>query len=349
MGLPQINISFTRAAQTIKQRSERGIVACIIADATEGGAPFKVYSTADEIDFEHLSEKNYEYLKLIFAGNPYKVIVLRASADLEADLKKLRDIKWNYFVMPTITAEQAVTVSAWIKEQRDQHRKTFKAVLPNTAADHEGIINFTTCDIVSTFGEYNTAEYCARIAGVLAGMSLARSATYFVLDDITSAALFDDADNRIDNGELLLIYDTEHYKIARGVNSLVSYTDNKGADCSKIKIIEGRDMYQDDIKQIFEREYLGCAANDYDNKQILVAAIAAYHRELEGDVLDKNHNNTVAVDIEAQRTYLKSQNINTDTMSDIDIAKHNTGSHVYLASNIKFVDAMEDMDMRTAM
>ena len=64
------------------------------------------------------------------------------------------------------------TVAAWIKEARDDHHKTFKAVLPNCTADHEGIINLTTDNITSTLGTtaFTTAEYCCRIAGVLAGL-----------------------------------------------------------------------------------------------------------------------------------------------------------------------------------
>lgn len=102
-------------------------------------------------------------------------------------------------------------MSAWIKEARDDHHKTFKAVLPNCTADHEGIINLTTDNITSTLGTtaFTTAEYCCRIAGVLAGLSLARSCTYFELSDITAADVPEDADERIDNGELVIVFDGE--------------------------------------------------------------------------------------------------------------------------------------------
>lgn len=109
----------------------------------------------------------------------------------------------------------------------------------------------------------------------------------------------EDANERIDNGELVIVFDGEKYKIGRGVNSLTSFTPEHGQDFSKIKIIEGVDLYQDDIRETFESSYVGKVINDYDNKQALVAAILAYHRELEGNVLDRTFDNTAAIDVEA--------------------------------------------------
>ena len=124
------------------------------------------------------------------------------------------------------------------------------------------------------------------------------------------------------------------------MNSLTSFTPEHGQDFSKIKIIEGVDLYQDDIRETFESSYVGKVINDYDNKQAFVAAILAYHRELEGNVLDRTFDNTAAIDVEAQETYLQSQGTDTSEM-----AQANTGSKVFIASNVKFVDAMEDLKL----
>ena len=158
-----------------------------------------------------------------------------------------------------------------------------------------------TLSLIHISTAFSTAEYCCRIAGVLAGLSLARSCSYFALTDITAADVPEDANERIDNGELVIVFDGEKYKIGRGVNSLTSFTPEHGQDFSKIKIIEGVDLYQDDIRETFESSYVGKVINDYDNKQALVAAILAYHRELEGNVLDRTFDNTAAIDVEAQR------------------------------------------------
>ena len=117
----------------------------------------------------------------------------------------------------------------------------------------------------------------------------------------------------------------------------------------KIKIVEGMDLYQDDIRNTFTDSYIGKYVNDYDNKQMFVAAIQAYQTALEGDVLDSAYDNRVAVDMDAQKQYLREKGIDVSKMTDTEILRANTGSKVFIASNIKFVDAMEDLQMTVNM
>ncbi|MCD7812136.1 MAG: phage tail sheath subtilisin-like domain-containing protein [Ruminococcus sp.] len=354
LGLPVLSMIFTGKAVSAIERSARGIVAIVLKDDTEGGSKTNIYNKVDEVDFENWTETNYNYLKLVFDGAPTTVIAIRLATNVEGyttALQKLKDLKWNYLTIPGIDASDVTTIAAWIKQYRDDERKTFKAVLPHSQSDHEGIINFTTENITSTItgSTLTAAEYCARIAGVLAGLSLARSSTYYVLTDISSAETPDDADDRIDNGELVIIFDGKKYKIGRGVNSLVTFTTEKTEDVRFIKIVEGMDLYMDDIIETFEDNYVGKIINDYDGKQMFVSAIGAYHKGLLGNVLDKSFDNTVSVDIESQRAYLESKGTDTSNMSDIEIAMANTGTKVFISSNVKFVNAMEDLTMNVYM
>lgn len=354
LGLPSFSMIFSGKAVSAIERSARGIVAIVLKDGTGGGKELNIYKRVDEVDFQSWTEKNYNYLKLVFAGAPSAVMAVRMAENAEdysAVLKKLKDLKWNYLTIPELTSADTTTVSAWIKQYRDDERKTFKAVLADCKGDHEGIINFTTENILSTITglKHNAAEYCARIAGVLAGLSLARSSTYYVLDDISEADTPDDPDERIDAGELVIIFDGKKYKIGRGVNSLTTFTTEKTDDVRFIKIVEGMDLYMDDIRETYEEHYVGRVINDYDGKQMFVAAIGAYHKGLLGNVLDKSFDNTVSVDIDAQRTYLESRGTDTSEMDDIAIAKANTGTKVFIASNVKFVNAMEDLKMNVNM
>ena len=90
MGLPQINIIFEGLANTIKFRSERGIVAIVINDdvAKNNSYAFKRFEDIKEGTF---SEKNLDYLRLVFLGNPNKVLVevinSENSRTLDTDLK----------------------------------------------------------------------------------------------------------------------------------------------------------------------------------------------------------------------------------------------------------------------
>ena len=302
LGLPSFSMIFSGKAVSAIERSARGIVAMILTDGTEGGKDLNIYKKVDEVDFQNWTEQNYNYLKLVFAGAPSTVITIRRAENAEgynAELKKLKDLKWNYLTIPGLGSADTTTISAWIKQYRDDERKTFKAVLAHCKGDHEGIINLTTENISTTItGAKHTAA---------------------------------------------------EYNIGRGVNSLVSFTTEKTEDVRFIKIVEGMDLYMDDIRETYEESYVGKIINDYDGKQMFVAAIGAYHKGLLGNVLDKSYDNVVAIDIDAQRTYLESRGMDTSEMDDIAVAKANTGTKVFIASNVKFVNAMEDLKMNVNM
>ncbi|MFR8426898.1 MAG: hypothetical protein ACLVCH_04125 [Roseburia inulinivorans] len=71
-------------------------------------------------------------------------------------------------------------------------------------------------------------------------------------------------------GELIIVFDGKKYKIGRGVNSLVTFTTEKTEDVRFIKIVEGMDLYMDDIRETYEENYVGKIINDYDGKQMFV-------------------------------------------------------------------------------
>lgn len=350
LGLPEILVVFKSLAVSAIARSARGIVAILLLDDTEGGKDLNVFQSLVDVDHEHWSEENFQFLKLLFSGGPAKVIAVRQKTEgknIGAALKILKNLKWNYFCFPKIAQEDQVTVTAWVKEQRDENHKTFKAVLSSEKADHEGIINCTTEEIGSsiTGKTHSAAEYCCRIAGVLAGLPLSRSSTFYVLSDITTAAVPDDPDERINKGELVLIFDDGEYKIGRGVNSLTTFTESKPESMRFVKVVEGMDLYQDDIRESFKTSYVGKCVNDYDHKQMFVAAARAYQREIQGEVLDAGHENAAQVSFGAQKQYLESKGMDTSKMSEAEILKANTGTKVFIESDVRFVNTMEDLKL----
>ena len=281
MGLPKILIEFKTLAETIIARSERGIVAVILKD-NSNTTESHTYTKESEIVKSHFTASNLAYLSLIFMGNPSKVIVerIQTDSDISVSLERLKNKHWYYLTVPSVTDDEKDTVVEFIKNMRNTFHKTFKAVLPSCDANFEGIINFCTDNIKVGSKTYTTSEFCARIAGILAGLPLNRSATYFALNEITSITESETPDEDVDNGKLILINDGIKRKIARGVNSFTDFNDEKGEDFSKIKIIEAIDMMRDDVRTTFEDEFVGKVENSYDNKIVFVAAVNKYFKDL---------------------------------------------------------------------
>lgn len=350
MGLPKILIEFKTLAETMIARSEHGIVSVILKDNSNQTATY-IYSKESEITKSHYTASNLAFLSLIFMGNPSKVIVERVqtSGGISDALERLKNKKWNYLTVPVLGDGEASTIVDYIKEQRNSYHKSFKAVLPSTDADFEGIINFAT-DNIKTAGSsggsaktYTTAEFCARIAGILAGLPLNQSSTYYSLTEVESITESETPDADVDSGKLILINDGTKIKIARGVNSLTTLTDTKGEDFKKIKIIEAVDLIRDDIRETFEDKFVGKVENSYDNKVVFIAAVNKYFKDLVSQgVLYDQFDNKAEIDIEAIRSWL-SLHKNVASWDDEKIKTSNTGTNVFVKANIQIQDAMEDL------
>ena len=346
MGLPEILIDFKTKAETAVRRSQNGIVALILADGTKEGEGNLSYAYATAADYglaSSWSAKNKRFLNLAFEGGPKKVLVERIGEGESYDdaLSRLKNKRWNWLAIPEIAEDKVQDIADWIKAQRSA-KKTFKAVLPNVAANHEGVVNFTTDGIKCGSYAYTTGQFCARIAGLLAGLPLTESATYQTLADVTAIAESTTPDADIDNGQFILINDGEKIKVGRGVNSLATLSGDKTEDMKSIKIVDGIDLMRDDIRAAFENNYIGIN-NSYDNKMMFIAAIGQYFDGLEGTVLYKEAENTVDIDVDAQRAWL-SERYDVSDYTDDQIRKAKTGRTVFATANVTFCDAIEDLN-----
>lgn len=300
------------------------------------------------------------------------VEVTTDSAIQQADaLKNASTLKFNYICHPTGSLQDQNDLATWIKAQRRQKYKTVKGIVANVDADSYGVINLTTGNIrvinsaytdalieaegieenvpsnIAKYITYTAAEYTARILGIACGVSLDRSMTYYELSEVVDCDVYDDVDEHINNGELCLIDegDGNGVKIARGCNSLHTFTTDMGQDFRYIKIVETVDLITDDIRETFRAEYLGKVLNDYDHKMLFIAAILVYFEELKGNVLDGSPTatNTVDIDMNQNRNYAKLKGYDVSTLSDQEIREFNTGTNVFLDGAITPVNAMEDL------
>ncbi len=362
-GLPKVIIDFKTKGTTAIKRSARGIVAMILKNESTDTSKYYKINDISDIPEEGLTPECEDYIRKCLMGTPLRILVYtlplttveNPETTMADVLKVIAGVKWNYLCAPNSTVQEQQDLASWIKSQRNNKRKTFKAVLANQDADHEGIINFCTGNIkVQTdqdengdpvYTTYTALQYTARIAGILAGLALDRSATYFKLTEVESVETYEDIDSLIDAGKLLLFdeLDGDGVKIARACNSLTTFTTDKGEDFRYIKIIEAVDMITDDIRDTFKKYYVGKVINDYDHKMLFITAILVYFDEIKGNVLDKDGKNNVDIDEQYQANYAKLHGEDVESMTAMEIRQYNTGTNVVLAGSVKPVNAMEDL------
>ncbi|MBU5331414.1 phage tail sheath subtilisin-like domain-containing protein [Anaerocolumna aminovalerica] len=349
MGMPSVNISFTEKAVQSVQRSDRGIVAMILKDAVPEQNPVTVFNTTD-IPSKLTAENKYQIALALmgYVKAPRKIIVYvlpEDAPDYNEALNYLETERFDYLVIPSVETDGMTSaIVSWIKTQR-QNDKKCKAVLPNTKADTEGIVNVTTEEFLVGETVYTAEQYCARIAGLIAGTPLTISCTYAPLNELTDCTRLTRAqmDAAVDAGEFIVFNDGEKVKVGRGVNSLTTTTAEKGNQFKKIKIVEAMDMIFDDIKKTAEDSYLGKFANNYDNKCLLISAIGGYFEQLTLDGIISQY--SIGIDIAAQKALLKSIGEDVENMSDDEIKTADTQDKVFLNATVKILDAIEEINL----
>lgn len=358
MGAPEINIAFYERAAAAIQKGDKGIVALLLVDSSVEAAT--VYTTLDVTEIPStLSTANKKYATLAWMGyiNPPKKVylaVVAAKTDYDDALAAIESLDWDWLAYPTAaTDSNTAAVATWIAGKRANSHRIFKAVLPNSASDNEGIVNvpegYTDAD-----GAVSAEEACARVAGIIAGTPWTMSCTYAPVTDATKCKEHTKAelDTAVDAGKLQLMWDGEKVKITRGVTSFVTTSASKGESYKKIRLVEIMDRINQDIRTTCQDSYTGKYANIYDNKCLLVTAINGYFDTLVRDSLLSS--GACEINVAANRTYIRSHGgsfvldgevVQLEDATEEQIRKAPTGSWVYLRATIGLLDAIEDIQL----
>lgn len=359
---PSITIAFTEQGASAVTRGERGIVALVLKGTRQ--QTFKVMNISD-IPTGVLSAENEQFVKdaLIGYSHAPKYIIVYVMPTAEDMTKSYKDMmqyfeneRFTYMAIPTVKTDSKVQdVVTWAKKQRDEHNLV-KVVLPEVAADSEGIINWSSTLYRTKEQALTPEQGCARIAGLLAGTGLTVSGTYAPLNDFVDVSRLTKAeqDEAVGAGKLIAFWDSEKVKLNRAVTSLTTTSAEKGDSFKKIKLVETMDMMEDDIRRTIEDNYIGKFSNSYDNKCLLITAINSYFMGLANDgLLDVGQ---CQIDIEGQKQWLKAQDKKVvledgsekdiDDCNDAEIKRANTGSQVFLKATVSLVDAIEDVALK---
>lgn len=347
--MPKVKIAFESAGLQAIQRSARGIVLLLIKSETpDEQGEYKLNSLFDLDETKQFSEETIKYIRLAFKGKPNKVIaeVYGEANPLKDVMNRLRLMKFNYYAAPNASEEELEKLKSWHKEMVGGKDKTLKFVGYEYEADDETVINWAVPRVTFASEDYTGQEFTALIASQLAALPLERSFTYFSWPELTDADLpfAEDEDKAVNEGKLFLTYKGDEYKIARGVNSLTTYSDEKGEDFSKIKIVDSMHMIKDDIRDTWEDYYVGKYRNTYANKmQFLALVNRVYFRELEGQILEPTSGSRVDIDVRKNEMYAVKRGANIDEMTEQQIREFNTGSNLFAAGYVSILDAMEDL------
>lgn len=349
MGLPNIVVEFMTKANTAITRSERGIVCLVVNDATKTDTLY-AYRSVAEVVTEDWTTENLQVIKDAFHDGPTRVYVVRLTeegtfADATATLNTLK-INWLAF-----TGEGQDAVAEYVKVRNAKKGAApIKAVVAGVAADDMHIVNFSNTAVKRIGADADTEArlYLGRIAGLLAALSLEKTATYYIFDDLQSVTDVEDADGAVEAGKFVLFNDYGTVRVARAVNSA---TKVEKEDMKKITIVEGMDLMREDIMATFKEQYVGQYKNTADNQAVFVAAVNGYFRTLGmRGVLNPDYANLAEIDVEAHREALVAAgNVEALDWDDAAVKNNPYRSYVYVKANVQFSDGIEDLEFKIYM
>lgn len=343
MGRPNIDVFFKELASTAVKRSTNGVAALIVKDDTDQSFTTVIYKIENDIELEKFTVANQNYIKDVLSSGVKKIIVSRVDVG-EVDLintavNQIGNVVYNWIAIAEGVEADHLALSVKIKAM-----DSISAVLFNTAADHERLVNFSNEKVVRNEEEITGEKYISRILGLVCGCPLTESTTFKILEELTSVTEKVDTDASVDAGELVLFNDEGVVRVARGVNSLQTTTADKTEDMKKITIVETLILIKRDIKSTFKNLYVGKYKNNYDNQVMFISAINDYLNLLEKEeLLEPGFNNHVEINIEAQRTALVTIKPDAAEWSDKKIKNTSFKSSVFPKAFIRVNDAIEDL------
>ena len=332
--LPSIEVIFRQLAASFVSRSERGIAALILRDATEGsGESFFRFGDATQVPEDEFTAANQQYIKDALSFGPLRVSVVKVGssgtlADALAILVQKEQTGW--ITVCGGTTQDWSDLSSWIKA-REKEQKSWKAVCYNTTApDCMHIVNLVNPKV--TFGdergEVEGSQYAPSLAGLLAACNVLRGATGYVCGNLAAVEEPEDVNAAVGAGKFVLVNEDDQVKV--------------GVD---IETVEAMDLMRDDITNTFRTDYRGKYKNTTANQMLFLAAINGYFRDLgDENVLDPTYDNTAGVDVTSQRNaWIDSGKAEAVDWDDGKVIATPYKRKVFLGGDVKILGSMTDL------
>ena len=340
----KIKIILKALSESAVERSTRGIVCLILKDTVEGVKEYKSKKQVKDLFLQN----NMTIINKCFVKYGVKSLkVVCYGTSVSEALAKLDGVKFNYLACPELTEEgDKKLVADFVKEQREANNILVHAVLHNSKADHEGVINFKNDEVVDADGTHTGDAYCIDVACMVATLGMDRSLTNLLVSDVETATEITDGETAIESGELFLFYDhdMEGYVFSDAVNSKTTIKDGEKEALKSIRVCEIFDMVRDDIKVSFKKSYKGKTSNSYNNRKLIRDAYNLYFKQLaKKGVLNPEESNTCWLDVDATKDYLESKGIDTSEMTDEEVLKRDIDKKIFLKARIYALDTIEEL------
>lgn len=351
--MASITVAFKQRVANLIKIGSKGAVLVVLKNANlldeedeSASVPYRV-TTYKSAVFDLPDQPDLETkIKQIFNGGTSKVIVLEYAETFAKVVDVIKNqLTWNWII--SLESGDQTTVASYCKEN-----KKFGLVY-NVQADSIWVASVnnpsaTLADDVTINGssEITGMDLLPIVVGVIAGCPYTKSISYKIFTELESITL----PETIKYGQITLYQEEEGIRVASPVNTLTSTDDTYTEDMKSICIVEGMKRVEEDMIYAFRTGYKGKYKNDYDHQNLFMGAALYYISQLvELGIFDPYYDNTIDINVEKQRALWKAQGKDADSWDDQTVRETSYKNMFYPVLNVKFLDALEGMEMTVEM
>lgn len=192
---------------------------------------------------------------------------------------------FDILAIPTDESTIKALAAAYTKRLREDEGKKFQTVLYNyPGADYEGVLSLKNSVITSDGLEVEPTSLLWEIAAMEAAANVNQSLTYATIPnavDVKPKYTKTELIQAINNGEIVLTADNGQARIVQDINTLKTFTMDRGKQFSKNRIVRTLDSIANDLSRVFKENYLGKVSNDADGRNLFKAEAVSYLETLQ--------------------------------------------------------------------
>jgi hypothetical protein len=178
----------------------------------------------------------------------------------------------------TVTDEATKQVFvSFAKRLREDEGKKIQVVVENyPAADYEGVISVKNGVVLDDGTTLTAAQAVAWVAGATAGAAANESLTYDAYDGAVDAApkyTNSQIAAALQAGEFLFTSDSGRAIVEQDINTLHTFTPEKGKPFAKNRVLRVLDGLASDYMRVFSQSYIGKVGNNADGRNLFKGEI----------------------------------------------------------------------------
>lgn len=209
-----------------------------------------------------------------------------SSAAYSAFLTVLEPYTFNVLIYDGSDSTVQAAYVAFIKRMRDNLGKKCQAVMAGAESNSDAVISVKNGIVLSGGTTLTPQQTTWWVGGAEAGANYSESLVYAQYPDAVNVSprlTSSEVDEALSKGQIVFFEEFGSVKVVSDINTLTTYTLDKGEVFSLNQVIRTLDAIANDVYKNFSQNYIGKIQNNAAGRDLLKAWIIGYLNEIQAN------------------------------------------------------------------